>query len=256
MINIKETNQRIAEYLMGQRTSVTIAIESIEPTVEYASSFSPTSEGIGLFMKYFVQTHDGTYGVQLAELGGQQRTASYNPNRQFDIAGAGRILIGYGMLRGMENNLTVSDFGGDSNCLNEVLRSYDTYCVNAAVFSSLKRDQEALGLGNSLIYGDGIKSSASDMAGFLRKVYSGEISLTEAHRTQLLDGLKTAEPRAGIGTIGSQIIDATGSYEGQRSDVALVKAGSSEYALAIMTSGSSWVDMADLARQLHEFMNR
>ncbi|MDR2524315.1 MAG: class A beta-lactamase-related serine hydrolase [Candidatus Nomurabacteria bacterium] len=256
MVNVKETNLRIAEYLMDARTSVAVAIESVEPTLQYASSFSATSEGIASFIKHFAQTHDGTFGVQLVEIGGQGRAAGYNQNRQYEIDGVGRILVGYGMQNGRENGSMVSDIGGDTACLKNVLSKNDVYCVSAAVFGALKRDREALGLGNTLIYSDNIKSTAADMAWFLAKIYDGSHSMTSTHRDELLDGLRASEPRPGIGSLDTRAVNATGSRNGQYSDVAVLSANHSEFALAIMVDGGKWTDIAELARQLTDFMNR
>jgi hypothetical protein len=83
MINIRETNQRIAEYLMDERQSVIVAVEAVEPEVKYASSFTNTSSGISALIKHFAQTHDGIFGVKLMEVGGAGRHGEYQAGKEF-----------------------------------------------------------------------------------------------------------------------------------------------------------------------------
>lgn len=85
MVNIKETNQRIAEYLMDERQSVIVAIEAVEPEVKYASSFTSTSAGISALIKRFAQTHDGVFGVKLVEIGGGRRQGDYQAGKEFEV---------------------------------------------------------------------------------------------------------------------------------------------------------------------------
>jgi len=258
MINIKETNQRIADYLMDKRTSVDVAIQSIEPAIQYARSFDTTSAGISSFIKYFAQTHSGKFSVQLLEIGGQGRQASYYPDRQFMVAGASRFILGYGMLKATEQNNPSSNNGSDQSCFVSVMWRFETDCVSNAVYSLLRQDQDSLVLNNTALSSnpDNISSTAADLAKFLMRIHNGQILLSATDRDMLLDNLKTSEPRNGIASISSRIINATGSSYGQYSDVALLNSGISVYVLAILTENSKLSDVAELARQISDFMSR
>jgi beta-lactamase class A len=258
MINIKETNQRIAEYLMDQRTSVDVAIQTVQPEIQYSRSFDATSEGITAYIKYFVQTHQGRFGIQLYEVGGAHRQASYYPDREFIVAGASRFIIGYGMLMLQNQGLAMSNNDSDWPCFNSVMWRYETGCVSSAVYTKIRQDQTLLGLNGTSISIDtnSNKSTASDLAEFLMKIYNGQISLSAEYRNNLLNGLKYTEPRDGIASVTSGVMSAGGSNGQQRSDVALVNSGDKTYVLAILTDGSKWSDIANLAKQIDDFMRR
>lgn len=256
VINVKETSQRIADYLMDSRTSVDVAIQSISPELQYAKTFDTTSDGISAYMKYLVQMREGKYGIQLYEIGGLGRQAGYHPDRQFTVAGASRFIVGYGMLTNRQQSLPMGSNNDDSACFDSVMKRYATDCVDTSVMASLRQNQDALGLDNTAMLTSDIKSTANDLASFLIKIYRSQTSLTPENRSILLDSLRSSEPRNGIATLASGAISATGTFGRQYSDVTLVSSGDKAYVMSILTDGARMSDIVDVAKRINDFMHR
>jgi hypothetical protein len=234
MINVKETVQRIADYLMDQRASVDVAIQSIEPTVEYARNFDKTSDGISSYIKYFAQTHNGKFGVQLIEIYGDNRRASYGADRQFASNSAGRLILGYEILSGQEQGAAVVDGDNYATCFNEVVRQYKLDCVSGALFAKFRQDQNWLELGSTTLGVNESRTTASEIAWFLSNIYNYNIGFNDpSNRDLMLGSVVYAEP-----------------------DVRLVNADGRSYILVILTEGVNQSDVAELAKQVHEFMRQ
>ncbi|GHU07542.1 hypothetical protein FACS189431_2250 [Alphaproteobacteria bacterium] len=234
MINIKETVARIADYLMDQRASVDVAIQSIEPTVEYARNFDPTSEGISSYIKYFAQTHNGKFGVQLVEIDVNNRRASYDADRQFATSSAGRLVLGYEILSGQEQNLSVVSGDNYATCFNEVVRQYKLDCVNGALFAKFRQDQGWLGLGGTTLGVNESRTTAGEIAWFLSSIYNYNIRFNNpVNRDVMLGSVVYAEP-----------------------DVRIVNVDGKSYILAILTEGVKSADVAELAKQIDDFIRR
>lgn len=246
MINVKETNQRIADWLMDKRTSVVIAIESINPEVQFTRRFDSSSEGLTALISYFTQTHDGKYGVQVLEIGGKNRQASYYADREFSVGGAARFLIGYGLLS--------VDGNQSDTCFDSVMRSYDTKCVDRTVFSWLLQNRVAMDMTNTITTSEEVKTTARDLATLLANLYTGNSGLNEGSRNKILRGLQTSEPRNGIASLGSNVFSSVGEQGQQYSDVVLTTANGHPYVLAVLTENAQKSDVIELAKKINELM--
>ena len=146
----------------------------------------------------------------------------------------------------------------DDGCFFNVMRRYRTDCVDSAVYTKLRQDQAALGINSTWISADtnNIKSTAIDLARFLTKVYTDQLSFADGDRGRLLSALRLSEPRDGIGSVFADTFNATGSNGNQYADAAIISSKRKLYVLVILTEGVSRADVVMLAERIDGFMQR
>ena len=260
VLNIAETNRRILEYLTDKRQSASIALSTIFPGIEYTSQFDSSSVGIEALIKYYAETHNGSYGVRLTELTGQMRTASYNAHQVFNVAGAGRMIMGYSMLGRIEQGLPASRDGtNEDQCIQNVLVNYSTDCVHMAVYGNLSSEARSLGLQNTSVFDRQVRSNADDLAVFLEKLYHRRLGLWQTNNQTLYGLLQQSKPRNGIaGAIGINDVNATGTANGGGilSDAAIVFTADSSYVLVILADGGTWQNISELTNQIQGLISK
>jgi len=256
VLNVDETNRRLAEFLMDERQSITVAMNTIFPSIEHTSRFESSSQGLEALIKYYAQTHDGDWSIYLYELNSPFRLASYNADQKFSIAGAARMIVAYTMLDRHEQGLQISDSNA-MNCVKNVLSSYRVDCVDPSILGNLGSSIERLGLYNTHSSGRDIFSTAGDLGLFMQRLYDQRLGLEYSNNRIIYDGLQTAMPRNGISsTIGVNNLNATGSFANNLSDVAIVFTADTNYILVVLTSGVPQQNISELASQIQSLMSK
>jgi len=256
VLNVDETNRRLTAFLMDERQTITLALDTIHPNITYFSRFESSSAGLSALIKYYAQTNNGDYGVVLYELGGAGRTASYNPDRKFNVAGAARMMLAFAMLDRHEQGLWLTE-EDVFECANEVLKSFVIDCIDPAVLGNFESSVNWLGVRNTSIDGDNIISTAGDLGQFMQKIYDKRLGLEPTNNQLIYNGLRSAVPRNGISSaIGINNLDATGSVGSSRANATIVFTADTSYILVILTKDASWKNIVELSNQIQGLMSR
>lgn len=217
---------------------------------------------ISTLMQQYAQTHTGTFSISMSELSGQLRQSSYNPTKLFISASTYKLFAAYSTLKRVEDgtwNLADKIVGGRdlATCFNDMIVNSDNDCAEAFL-NKIGRSvvtSEAHSIGcNSTIFSntDYARTSAADLTLFLTKLYQGQILTQQSSRDRLINAMKRQVYRQGIpaGLKGIVVADKVGFINAVLNDAAIVYSPTGTYILVIMTDGSSWSTIADLANKI------
>jgi hypothetical protein len=84
----------------------------------------------------------------------------------------------------------------------------------------------------------------------------GQLPFSNGGRGRLLSSLRSSEPRNGIAAAFNESYSASGENGNQYSSAAIINSHGRLYVLAVLTEGSNPRDVAELARQIDDFMRR
>ena len=262
-LNVRQTADNLANYLMQKVPEAQIAVTVLPPEQKFIRSYSSSDVGLSALMKNFANDNPGTYGVSLVELSGNRRRASYDDARKFITASTYKVYVAYSTLRRIENGTfkwTDQIAGGRdlTKCFDDMIVLSDNACAEALVrkigYTPLHRDVQALGLTNtSFIDKESYKTTAGDLSTFMASLETGQLPINAENRQRLNDALKRNVYRRGIpaGASGAAA-DKVGFLDGLLHDTAIVYAPSGTYVLTILTDGSSWEKIAQLTRDLEK----
>jgi hypothetical protein len=252
-LNLDESLDRLASYLMDDRTTIELSIDKIDASIVFNANTPPTSEGLLAVVKRFASTHRGTFAVSVAEVGGAGRQANYNANKQFPIAAAGRVFYGYSLINSIEQDISIS-YGDDAACVAQVVRSFATSCLKLGIQNDLDARLHGIGFVDTVI-GDDILSTTGDLRLFYQKLLDNRLLLNQSNHHNFIRLLSETTPRPGI-RVGVDNLDAAGETNNVRTDAAVVYSADTTYILAIITDGGSWSDIAELANQIQSLLSR
>lgn len=260
-LNVAGTAENIVTYLKADTETIPVAITTIAPQKKYIRSYSATDTGLSALIKNYADTHSGVYGVSLIELSGQGRRAGYNETRNFFPASTYKLFVAYSVLRRVEAGQMSWDdqiTGGRNlrKCFDDMIVLSDNACpeeLNRRIgYAGLNSDLAMLGLTNTRFIAPGQhRTTAADLATFMASLQTGQLSINSESRNIFLSALKRNIYRKGVpsGVLGV-VANKVGFIDALLHDAAIVYAPSGTYVLTIMTDGSSWANIADLAKQI------
>lgn len=231
------------------------AVVNITPKADLSDLISQYTKG-----------YDGVFGVSMIELSGQKRQANYNEKQQFITASTYKLFVAYSVLKRIDNSDMqwtdqVTDEKNLSTCFDDMIIYSDNDCAEALLLQIGQRtitdEVSAIGLVNtSFIGSDGIKTTSADLALLLSQVYNGQI-LSKPGSNRLIDDMKNNVYRDGIptGISESIVADKVGFLDNLLHDAAIVYSPTGDYILVIMTDGSNWSSIADLAGKIEALRN-
>lgn len=98
-------------------------------------------------------------------------------------------------------------------------------------------------------------TTTNDLALLLQKLESNQLGLSENSRSRLLNAMSRQRYRQGIPAgVGVAVADKVGFLDTKLHDAAIVYAPSGVYVLVVMSEGSSWTAIADVASQVNKQM--
>lgn len=262
-----------------QGASIDLATKVLPAKVVVSRFYSASSAGLQAKLDAWVQSHSGSYQVAIVELGGQGRQASYNVSQQTVMASTYKLFVAFAVYQQSEigalNLGTTLSTSNSANgltiekCIEKAIIYSDNDCaialgkyvgwakcdqiVAAAGFQNVKLNNYT---SSGALSGDKMVN-ANELAKFLAQLSAG--SLMNGNNTgKLLDYMKRQVYRSGIpaGSHGATVADKVGFLEGYLHDAAIVYAPGNTYALVIMSSGSSWSNISNLADAVYSFMTQ
>lgn len=265
-LDVAKTTISLEGYLKGGEETPTVVTMVVPPRTEFTRSYSPTDTGLSALLQQYAESHPGTYGISLVELGGRHRRAVYQDTKVFQTASTYKLFVAYGALKRVEAGTWhwADQISGGRNlekCLDDMIVKSDNACGEALLqkigFRPLTDEMKAIGLsGNTSFLKDVPQSTAGDLAVFLGALQSGQL-LNPDSTNRLLGLMKRNIFRQGVpaGT-SSKVANKVGFLNGLLHDAAIIYGPDGPVVLSVMTDGSSWATIADLTRQIESLRAR
>lgn len=255
-------------------TPITLASVPLAPRVVATRTYSYSSAQLQHKLNTWIQSHSGTYQVAIRELNGRGREASYNVAQQTVMASTYKIFLAFVAYQQAETgalNLRTTLPGGSTigKCIEVMIIYSENECAVelGRYIGWAKADQIIAAAGfegivlnnydeNGRLKGDKLVN-ASQQARFLAQLSAGSL-INAVYTNQLLDYMKRQTYRDGIpaGSRGAVVADKVGFLDNYIHDVGIVYGPKSTYALVIMSAGSSWDNIRDLAAAVYDFMSQ
>lgn len=266
-LDTAKTYVNLKQFLLAKSATVPLGEALVQPTVQYARSYSNTDTGLSALMKNYAESHPGVYGVSLVELDGKRRRAAYNDTQKFTTASTYKLYVAFSTLKRIESGeYKWSDqvAGGRdlTRCFDDMIVKSDNACAEALVarigYAPLTKDaQTIVSASTTFLDKESYKTTAGDLSTFMASLATGQISLNADSKARFLDALKRNVYRQGIPAGASgQVADKVGFLDGLLHDAAIVYSPSGTYALSIMTDKSSWATIADLTKEIEKLRNQ
>lgn len=249
------------------KPTVSLAMANVPPKLTYVRSYSQTNAGIGAIIRDWDASYYGDYAVIVRELGGQNRSFEYNPDKQYVTASTFKMFTYYAVQDKIQKGIigygTPTDMGWSVEaCLQEmIVKSTNPCAISLTNLVGWQETQNIVAAGgftatniNNQFGGDKY-STVRDEANFLTKLHYGTLMGEEA-TNRLLGYMKRQVWRAGIPSgvpRGVTVADKVGLYNGWVHDVAIVYGPKTTYILAIMSKGGSDPAFANLSSKLYNF---
>lgn len=252
-IDIAATVGSLQQVVDGAATTANVATKVIPPTEQYTRTYSPDDTGLSALMTNYAHDHSGTFGASMVELDGKHRRASFNGDKQFVTASTYKLFAAYELLKQIDAGKR--DWDSNATCFNKMISQSDNACaegfLNMLGLSTITNDIQAVGLKNStFMKSGGPYTTPNDLTLMLGMIATGQ-NFSSANQQRLITAMKGNVYRQGIPAgVQGTVADKVGFLDGLLHDAAIVYGPHGTYVLAIMTDGSSWATIADLAKQI------
>lgn len=254
------TAKSVLDYLLRKTDAVPAArTMPVPPSIEYTRTYSPTDSGLAALFQQFDADHNGSFGVALIELSGNRRHASYNGDKQQVTASTYKLYVAYSTLKRVESGAWhwSDNINGGRNlaqCFDDMIVKSDNACAETLLqkigYQAITDEVHRLGLnGTTFMKGNSPLTTPNDLATFLASLETGQLVDSDS-RARLIDAMKRNIYRQGIPAgVSGTVADKVGFLNALLHDAAIIYQPGRTYVLVIMSDGSSWSTIADLARR-------
>ena len=252
-LDVEQTINQLQTVVDGEANEAAAVTKDVAPTEKYTRTYSSSDAGLSALMQNFADDHAGTYGVSMIELDGQRRRAEYNGDRQFITASTYKLFVAYSLMKQIDEGKR--SWASDEACFNKMISSSDNDCakkfLNEIGHQKITNDIQAIGLTNStFMKSDGIYTTPNNQALLAGMIATGQ-NFSSANQQRLISAMKGNVYRQGIPAgVSGTVADKVGFLDGLLHDTAIIYGTNGTYVLSIMTDGSSWANIAELARQI------
>lgn len=266
-LGVGGTLDSIKSFLQGQIPQASAMTVTVAPRVKYNRSYSSTDVGLSALMQQYAESHAGVYGISMIELDGQNRRASFNDSKVFTTASTYKLFVAYSTLKRIEAGVwhwsdQISGGRDLTKCFDDMIVKSDNECAKALLlkigFQTITNEAHEIGATHTSFMGsDGIKTTPADLAMVLAELQTGQILNQQSSRNTWINAMKRNIYRQGIPAgINAVVADKVGFLDALLHDASIVYSPTGTYVLIIMTDGSSWGNIADLAGQIEALRNQ
>lgn len=252
-LDIGKTVESVQMVVDGDADSAAVSTKVVPPTEQYTRTYSASDAGLSALMANYAKDHPGTFGISMIELDGKKRRADYRGNEQFVTASTYKLFVAYSLMKQIDAGKR--DWEGNAACFNKMISYSDNACaesfLNSLGLKNVTTDIQAIGLKNSTFMKTGGPfTTANDLTLLLGMIATSQ-NFSSANQQRLVSAMTANVYRNGIPAgVSGTVADKVGFMDGLLHDAAIVYSPSGTYVLAIMTNGSSWATIADLAKQI------
>lgn len=252
-----------SKYFSGEslNNKITLQVEKIEPEEQKSYTFSRSQNGLQAKLEDIGSRYDVRLSVR--QLDGNGWRAGYREYESTVSASTYKLYVALRVFKEMEQknmNMNSQILGTTyADCFNLMIIHSTNPCAEEWI-RQFGRDKI-----NSFVYGLGVSNatdftnpmathtSAGDLTTTLTGIYNG--GWAGSYRGYLLDLLANQRYRSGIPT-GSkgQVYDKIGFYLSYTHDAGIVVHPQGTYVLAVMTNWGNWNTIAEITREIEEFM--
>lgn len=261
-IDAVATAAALSKQLGNGDGTVEAQLTVLPPRVAYIRSYSPTQAGLQALVADIAKDK-GDYAISLRSMNGSF-SASANESKQYHPASTYKMYVGWAIIKRiaagqMQWTDTAINGKNVSECFDVMIVNSDNACGEwlgeQVGWKNLNSMLKGLGLACTNL-GSAWYSCAADESLFLYKLQAGQL-LPADQTDRLVSVMKRQVYRSGIPAgVGVTVADKVGFLDGKLHDAAIVYGPKSTYVLTIMTSGSSWAQIADAARQIQAQLAR
>lgn len=265
VLQFDELVERLSQTTSPVTGTIEANVATIPPKEVIDRTYSRDSSGLQSLLEYWTSTNRGQYSIDLRSLNGRIE-ANINPNKLFPSVGVYRLFIAsmiYGKISA--NSLsysTITQTGQNVEvCLDRMVRESNDGCTNAlgALIGWGASDQQLLAQGfesTTLTEGAGL-TTANDMSDWMTKLMMGSIT-SKSQADSLAKIMMRSNARSGIpaGSVGMSVASKSGAQGRLKHDVGIIYHPSGTYVLTILSEGSDFNLIADLAREINETMSQ
>ena len=187
---------------------------------------------------------------------------SVNGDKQYHPASTYKLYVAYAVLKRIDAGQWTWDkqtsYGSVTQCFDKMILYSDNACAEwfggAIGWKTVFAEVRGQGLSsNTAVTADGFRSTTNDLALFLQKLEANQLGLSEPSRAHLLDVMKHQVYRKGIPAgVNGTVADKVGFLDSILNDAAIVYSPSGVYIITIMSDGSSWGAIANVARAIDQ----
>jgi beta-lactamase class A len=219
------------------------------------SSVPPSSDGWANLAAELAEIYSGAnYAIYAEDLRDSQRKITVNAEVEMPTASVYKLAIAYSMLKAVAKGMSWETSLSDttlSTCFDRMIIDSNNECAHAwgsqHGWATVMSEFTALGLSINLY--EQTTATARDIAGFLKKVYLGQV-LNDELIDKLLVTMTAQRYRQGIptGVPGKVVANKVGFMNGVLNDAGIIFSPDGDYVLVIFTNGYSWASIAETAR--------
>lgn len=204
---------------------------------------------------------DADYEVAVYDLKTGKSKIQIDADTAMASASTYKLFIAYSMIHAVETGQVTWDSANGmtlSSCMATMIINSDNSCPEAWLarygFSTVTQQAHDIGAANTNFVPYDMTTTANDLATVLKDFYSNSIASPDS-TDQLFSLMETQVYREGIPAgIGSDgvVQDKVGFMDGLLHDAAIVRSDKGDYAMVIMTDGSSWNKIAQASLLIYE----
>lgn len=236
-----------------------------EPAVHTASEVlaGPTDPQLEDQLDQILDGRAGEHSVSLLELSGEGRHAARSGDEPAEPASTYKLYVAYSTLKQVEAgdlawDQTIADGRDLEQCFHDMIAVSDNACSEALLYDVVGREQiiedlpETGAQGTSFEIGD-VHTTADDLTRMLARWESGELELGEESDAALMDAMAESIHRDGIPAgVDGDVRSKVGFINGHLHDAAIIHDDDGAWVLTILSDGSSWDEIAEIAQEVQE----
>ncbi len=256
--------EAIKKSLTESQGSAKTIVQTVTPVSVVSATYTRTSKGLQALINDWVKNHKGSFNIALKSANGDI-VAAYDSNKKVYPASIYKLYVAdaaYTKAAQGQLDLNAATSTGQTvnQCIDLMIVRSDNTCAYA-VGDMIGWDANngllaSQGFGSTTLKKQSWMTTANDTVNYLLKLNNGSLINSE-YSASLLSMMQRQIYRAGIpaGSAGG-VADKVGFIDAYNHDAGIVYHPNGTYALVIMTSGSSFSQIADLARQISSVMKQ
>lgn len=210
-------------------------------------------------------TGENSVAVSVYDLVNDCMAGEFNGDQQFVSASTYKLYVAYIIINAIENGITSwsNNLNGTtlSQCFDTMIVESDNKCPEAFLLEfsfAAANDQihNEIGVSERTVIQPGdMRTTANDLAGFLRQLYAGNL-MSSSNQTKLLADMEQQEYRDGIPAGVDHIVaDKTGFLDDYLHDAGIIYSPNGDYVLVVLTNGiADWSYITDIAKTVDKYM--